>query len=193
MRQDEYRSTIPEGRSGHWRVERFTVPKVSIEGFRLALEGRPVRPGQYTRLVRDGAWDPMMSDTPAEVADVLPFVRAAEGRVLMNGLGLGVALQAVLRKPEIEAVDVVEIEPDIISLVGRHFTDRRLTIHHADAFTIQWPPGKRWDFVWHDIWPSICSDHLAQMRRLRRRYAERTTWQGGWAEMECRSPRFIRP
>lgn len=180
---EEYKVAIPEGKSGEWKVERFVVPEQSIEGFRCAQEGRPVDPGTYTRLIKDGAWNVMMSDTPAEISDHLDFIHRATGRCLLNGLGLGVVLKALLTKPEVIHIDVVEIEQDIINLVWPTYQNGdRITLHHDDAFSIQWSKDKRWDCIWHDIWPSICTDNLPEIAKLKHKYARRAKYQAAWVE-----------
>lgn len=122
-----------------------------------------------------------MSDTPAEMRDHLVAVHRARGSVLINGLGLGMYLQAVLAKPEVADVTVVEIAPEVIRLVGPTYaSDPRLTIVCADAFAYEPPKGKRYQCVWHDIWPDINVDDLAQHARLLRKYGRRADWQGAW-------------
>jgi hypothetical protein len=69
----------------------------------------------------------------------------------------------------------------VIALVGPHYArDPRVTIHHADAYTIRWPVGIRWDVAWHDIWADMCEDNLPGMATLHRRYGRRVEWQGSW-------------
>jgi spermidine synthase len=129
-----------------------------------------------------------MSDTPAELEDMYYFVYHAKGKVLINGLGLGAAVQAVLSKPEVEHVTVIEISEDVIKLVADHYLKRygdRLTIIHADALTWQPPKGQKFDTVWHDIWDSICTDNLEEMGRLHRRYGKRAAWQASWCREQC--------
>ena len=182
------KAVVPEGQHGEWRVEQFVIPEdeTDLYNMRLLFSGygsRRVKPGTYTRLIRGHMFDPMMSDTPAEIRDCLPLFRALEnhgGRVLMNGLGLGLTVQAALSLPTVEHIDVVEIESDIISLVAPHYSDPRLTIHEGDALTYKFPKGTRWNVVWHDIWPSICGDNAEAMGRLNRRYGRRCNWQGAW-------------
>mgnify|MGYP001566944409 CR=1 FL=1 len=124
-----------------------------------------------------------MSDTPAEAHEHHRFYHMARGRVLINGLGLGFALAAILRKPEVEHVTVVERSPDVISLVAPTYaTDPRVTITRADAMTWRPPSGTRYGAVWHDIWTTICDDNKPEMTRLRRAYGRRTAWQGCWSE-----------
>lgn len=127
----------------------------------------------------------IMSDTPDELRDFQMAVLRAKGHILINGLGLGCVVTACLRKPEVETATVIEIDSDVIALVGSHFTDDRLTIINADAFQYQPPKGQRYQMVWHDIWDSICSDNLPQMHRLHRKYGRRADWQGSWSRELC--------
>lgn len=183
--------SVPEGISGPWSVKRIVVSDedAKFENLRACFgSGRPIRPGTYTRLSRGGTT--VMSDVPAEKRDHVAFVRVARGDVLINGLGLGMVLQAVLLKPEVLSVTVVEKSADVIALVGDVYrNDPRLTIVEADAYTFQPPKGVRYGAVWHDIWDDICSDNLKGMGRLHRKYGRRTDWQGSWAKEICQAQR----
>lgn len=178
---ESYRVQVPEGASGNVSVERFEVRADSFENMRLALTGRACAPGIYTALYRNGElW---MSDTSAEWNDhrsaVFQIMRRG-GRVLINGLGLGMVVQAALRDADVEHVDVVELDSDVIALVGPTYEGSRCTIHQADAYAIPWPTGTRWSVAWHDIWLDLCVDNLAEMSRLHRKYGRRVDWQGSW-------------
>ena len=175
---------IPEGKSGDWEINHFTVEQNDPKALYYALHGRPVPPGSYTRLLHNGSV--IMSSTPAEMDDHKALFKNAHGKVLINGLGLGVVLVKLLSKNNCTSIDIVEVSEDVINLVKPYYPDPRITIYHADAFTVQWPKSKRWDIIWHDIWASICADNLSEMRRLRRKYAHRCNWQGFWCEQECR-------
>lgn len=180
---------IPEGTSGDWRVQKFEVDcDNSIEAFRLALKGRPITSGTYTKLTHHGSV--IMSDTPAECRDLWPLVRAVNQmqpeRVLLNGLGLGVAVLCILPCASIKRIDIVEMSTDVMWLVARHLPEKqRITIHIHDAYTKEWPKGERWDIVWHDIWDNIPNeDDAGDITRLKRKYGHRCQWQGVWAEKE---------
>src|SRR5262245_28038668 len=181
--------TVPEGELDGIAVERFEVPKKSLEGLRQALIGRPVAPGTYTRLVEGHRrW---LSATPAEKRDhAAAVIRIAEPhvrRVVINGLGLGMVLQAALSFDHVEHVDVVELDERVIKLIGPHYTkDPRVAIIHADAYDqmSRWPRGTRWDVGWSDIWPDMCADDLADMARLRRSYGRRCSWHDCWGRQE---------
>lgn len=147
--------------------------------FSIIRDGpRRCPPGRYVRLMRDGRC--IMSNTPAEMEDLYPLRRHARGEVLINGLGLGIAAQAALKKEEVKSVTVVEISADVISLVAPAIADPRLTVIHADAYEFQIPKGARYDAVWHDIWDDLCADNLPMMTRLHRKYGHRTDWQRSW-------------
>jgi hypothetical protein len=178
--------SIPEGESGDWKVVRYTVTETDAMMFnlRLARDGqrrRIVPPGTYTKLIHKGE-GVVMSDTPAEGWEHQDLYRQARGKVLLNGLGLGFALSAILAKPQVESVTVIEKAPDVIKLVGPAFAGNpRVKIIEADALTWRPPKGERFDVVWHDIWTTIGHDNKPQMTQLRRAYARKTGWQGCWS------------
>ena len=182
---------IPDGERGAWKVETFTVTKEDLAFFNLraALKGdnRSMLPGTYKKLTRGNQI--IMSNTRAEIRDLVPFIRRAKqgGHILINGLGLGVALAAILESPEVLSVTVIEKSEDVIALVAKHYEkDDRVTVIHADAFLFKPPKGKRYNAVWHDIWDGICSDNLPEMAKLHRKYGRITDWQRSWGRAECR-------
>jgi hypothetical protein len=180
---------VPEGNSGPWSVKRFTVVPNARGLFSFALKGRPIPPGEYTQLIHERRGC-VMSDTPAEMSDHYDFVQQAKGNVLLNGLGIGMALNAILKNKnegrQVERITVVEIDRDVIDLVGPHYgVDPRVEIVHASAFDYQPPKNMRYHAVWHDIWDFICPDNLVEMAALHRKYGRRTDWQGSWCRAEC--------
>ena len=172
---------IPEGKRGPWTVERFEVPKNALRLFQYGA--RVPQPGVYTRLLRGQHC--VMSDTSAEMRDHYGAVINAKGHILLNGLGIGMLLKGCLKKPEVTKATVIEIAPDVIALVGPHYTDPRVEIIRADAYAYQPPKGVRYGMVWHDIWSDICSDNLEGMKKLHRKYGRRADWQGSWCRYEC--------
>jgi len=187
----KYKVTIPAGASGDWRIEHIVISELDSQFSRLravANEGRGyVPPGSYIRLMRNDTL--VMSDTPDEVADHLTAIFRATRCCLVNGLGLGMVTDAILKQPSVEHVTVVDASEDVIKLVGptlkaRH--GRRLTIVHGDAFGFPLLLQDRYGMVWHDIWDTISPDNVAEMTRLKRKYGRRADWQGCWAEDQCR-------
>lgn len=220
--QEAYGSTMDEGRTEHWIVQRFDITEQ--DAIRFLLESatggsRPVLPGEYRRLMhfpkgvpdnltRDSFRIPqgdgsriMMSDILPEIADHMDAIKAARGRCLVNGLGLGVVVEAMLRKPEVDRVEVVERDAEVIQLVGTQlfakYGTQRLTIHAYDAFAFAHHYDtmadrlaasdlpQKFSVVWHDIWPDIHHSNLRGMQRLREMYQPHCAWQGCWAEREC--------
>lgn len=178
---------VPVGVSGEWRIEEFEVVDDSLGEIRAILKRDPfehVPPGKYKRLMRNS--DVIMSNTPMEIETNIDFIRNAKGNVLINGLGMGMVLTAILDKPEVESVTVIESSPDVIALTGPTFIDHpKLTIINCCAFEYKPPKGKRYDAVWHDIWDYLCGDNVAEMRRLHRKYSRRSEWQGSWGYRIC--------
>lgn len=189
---------IPEGETEHWKVERFTV---SAEDEKLGAMramvgfgggGRYVPEGTYTRLIRKNAGSfhgPMMSDTPDELRDHFEPLYQARGVCLVSGLGLGCVVKGMLEKRDkeggyaVQRVIVLEVEADVIKLVGTHLKERygdRLEIRCHDALKYVPPSGEHYNVVWHDIWPDICVDNLKTMGTLHRKYGRRCEWQGSW-------------
>lgn len=190
----EYQVDMPEATKGVWSVKKINIRSddlgLIIANLRMEIlqrEHRRVEPGTYTGLYRNGH-EIMMSDTPAEIQDhleVIQKIRDAGGRVLIAGLGLGMVLKAALTVPDVEHVDVVEIDPDIIHLVGPYYThDPRVTIHHGDIFQIQFPVDAHWEVAWFDIWDSINPVYLEDMKLLTRKFAKKVDWSGCWSRDE---------
>lgn len=183
---------VPCGRKGQWSVERFSIDKHGSAmhnmrcNFSPGMGRRTVREGEYTRLMFGASV--VMSDTDAEKMDHEHAVMRASGRVLINGLGLGMVLNSCLLKPEVEHAIVVELSEDVIALVAPVYREKfgdRLTIVNANALDFTPPKGIRFGMVWHDIWTNICADNLTQMKALHRKYGRRCDWQGSWARYLC--------
>lgn len=196
---------------GSARLRPFTVSphEAYIDRLRAELNdsrgGRWTPPGDYIMLsLRNeaGDWYTMMSDTPDEANDHAEVIHMAwqwGGRVLIHGLGLGCVLSAVLASPHVTHVDVVEINEDVIALVGPYFQssvdEGRLTIHHDNCATKRWTPGTRWSIVWHDIWSQISEDNLLDdseaewgisYATMHRKFGGRCIWQGSWGWKQAR-------
>ena len=176
---------VPDGVSGEWKVESFTVQEKELSQMISMMKyGRGVPAGNYKKLTRNGYL--VMSNTPDEISDFWRFACRAKGSVLVNGLGLGVLLKALLNKPEITEVIVIEKSSDVIKLVGEtYLKDSRVTIINADAFDYKPPKGKRFNAVWHDIWDDICGDNLPEMKTLHRKYGRKTNYQESWCRYRC--------
>jgi len=177
--------SLPDIKKGDWTIEKFTVDRTD---FQSLFAGRVVPLGEtFTRLCQNKTV--VMSDTPAERRDHSYAIFKATGSCLLNGLGIGMILKNILKKPDVTDVTVIELSQDLIDVVGPHYTDPRVTIICADALMYKPPKGKRYNMVWHDIWSFICSDNLEDMKKLHRKYGRRCDWQGSWCRDECERQR----
>lgn len=185
--------------SGKWTIKPFSVDDraAGIDALRSLGDGggRYTPSGNYLMLHEGGEGEdaysgPMMSNTPDEIIDHSPIFDYAEGRVLVTGLGLSCVVSGLLTKPEVTHIDVVELDPDVIKMVGPAYAEEdRVTIHEGNALTIELP-NLRWDYAWHDIWATISDKNLdpedaeyggLTYRKLFERYAGRADRQMAWA------------
>lgn len=184
---------LPGGTSGDVTIKAIEVSpeEAAFAGLRAMLSGRgSVKPGTYTGLYRRGGlW---MSNTRDEQRDHLPVIwqaRYGARTALVAGLGIGMVIAGLLAAG-IKHIDVVEIDPDVIALVGPKVTEMAeqygatVEIHEADIFAVTWPKGTHWDVAWFDIWQDMCSDNLPEMTKLARSYGRRASWKGFWGREE---------
>lgn len=173
---------VPEGTSGVWRIERKHVAPSKISILQdIFHSGRYVPEGDYTFLYRGGTL--VMSDTPDEKRDHLDPVIKAKGNCLIAGLGIGMVLNAIALKPEVEHIDVVELSEDVIKLVGKYYQDlypNRITIHNVSIFDFK--PTIHYDVAWFDIWDDLCEDNLEEMAKLHRKFGKKADWKGSWGK-----------
>jgi predicted membrane-bound spermidine synthase len=101
--------------------------------------------------------------------------------VLVTGLGLGCVVRGLLAKPEVDHIDVVELDGAIIDVVGAEFAaEPRVTIHHHNALTFP-VEGRSWDVAWHDIWCER-NDGLDMLHaKMIHHFADACPQQGAWA------------
>jgi hypothetical protein len=186
---ENYQVDVPAGKSGDWEVRKFEVTPEDEARQRIRAsfrDGRFVPAGIYTGIYRGK--QTVMSDTPDEIRDHRQAIRRATGHCLVNGLGIGMVAAAMLRKPEVTKVTVIELSADVIALVAPHWKAKygdRIEIIQSDAMAYQPPKGVRYGCVWHDIWDDICADNLEDMKKLHRKYGRRCEWQGSWCRAEC--------
>src|SRR4051812_33502665 len=91
--------------------------------------GQPV---DFHVLIGDGG-GVMTSDKPDEIYIQYIAFHAMYGRVLVGGLGLGMAANMIAAMPDVASVTVIEKEPDIIQLVGENL-DGKVNVIEADLF-----------------------------------------------------------
>jgi hypothetical protein len=161
-----------EERHGIAVVKRFFFDetKMAIWNMRQSRNGAMFRciNGHYCQLFVNN--ELMMSDTPMERQSNLNFVRNANGRILIAGLGLGMIIHNILQRPEVQEVIVIEKYQDVIDLVQPKIQHPKLKVICADIF--EWKPdkGDLFDVIYFDIWPEISTDNLKEISRLHNRF-----------------------
>lgn len=169
---------VKPGTSEHFRIDEFTIDSEHARAFNLRemwnRTRRFVKLGTYTRLCGDGR-GVIMSNTTAEIDDHREAVNLAQGDVFIAGLGIGMVLEAMLSKADVHSITVLEIEPEIIGLVAPYYADEpKVSILCGNAWEpTALPDGKRFDFLYFDIWDTICGDNYGEMKDLNRLYRSR--------------------
>ncbi|HSR66820.1 MAG TPA: polyamine aminopropyltransferase [Acidobacteriota bacterium] len=135
---------------------------------------------------------------------VHPAMKAAAARhqVLILGGGDGLALREVLKHPEVEAVDLVDLDPAMTRLGRNHpvllqlnqeaFEDERVTVVNQDAYAFLDESSQIYDVIIVDL-PDPKSVELARLYSLEfYSLASRQLAQGGVLVTQATSPLFAR-
>jgi hypothetical protein len=165
------------------------------------LEGHPRELVIERFLPEDRQYVPIMSDTPAEIVEQQDALRDATGRVLITGLGLACIPHALLRKPDVTHIDIIEIDPEVIALTGKYLLaeaerfGKTVEIHQGSAIDPDeiFGTSVEWDYAWHDIWSQISDDNLDDSTaehgisyyQIFDLYSLRVGDQGAWAYAEA--------
>jgi len=198
---DNMADLLPVGRKGDAILEHFEVSEADAKFTRMreVVTGgreRSLLPGRYAKLLVGGQL--MMTDTRMEQETNLQLIRRARGDVFIAGLGLGMVLVPLLKKPEVNTVLVVEKSQDVIDLVSPHLLNmdvEKLFIFQGDIFT--WNPDPSWlfDVVYFDIWPTITGDNYEEIKKLHARYRPHLKtggWMASWVEEQVKDLHFGR-
>ena len=106
-------------------------------------------------------WETWMSVTPMELESHMIPVDAATGYTVIAGLGMGLAVHNICRKPEVTKVTVLEKDPQVINLFRRFALPEtwdgweKVEIIQADA--LNWKPDQPVQFLYADIWKHVGS------------------------------------
>jgi spermidine synthase len=175
---------LPEGKQGIAEIKHIEVTKKDESWTRIRAAMHPeeyVEAGHYVQLLINGSV--MMSDTQMEKRSNIGVICEARGHVLIAGLGMGMILPPILARKEVKSVTVIEKSRDVIDLVEPSLLKikggRKLKVIEADIF--DWKPekGTKFDVIYFDIWPNICTDNLLGMATLHQRFAKCKA-PGGW-------------
>ena len=188
---------VPPGEQGVAKIDHFEVSKRASEftSIRAAMGRRDeyVPEGKYVRLTVKGH-GLMMTDTRMEQVTNYDVIHNAKGKVLIMGLGIGMVLIPILKKPEVTSVTVIEKYQDVVDLVIPALRAKvpeasKLGVIVADALEWMPPKGVKFDTLYFDLWADICTDNLEEITFLKRRFARRKNpgaWMGAWVEDKLR-------
>lgn len=181
---------VPEGEQGLATVKHFTVSKHDSAFTAIRAMQHPgsyVPEGSYAQLLVGRTL--MMSDTSMERRSNVGFTWKAHGKVLVAGLGLGLILFAIADEPKVEHITVIEKYQDVIDLVSPAVKAKlgdKVTIICADIFDWRPAKGTKFNTIYFDIWPDICTDNLKDMEKLHRAFASKldksdpARWMDSW-------------
>ena len=123
---------IPEASSGLWTVVR------DEERDCLAL-------------YHEGERQIWMATEQVEIDEQQRFLEKARGKVLIAGLGLGVAPVLADEKRGVTQIDVVEIDNDIIKLVWEHIQTRKMNLIRGDICEVLASRATKYDVIYCDL------------------------------------------
>lgn len=194
---------IPEGVSGEYAVEHYSIPEdearlaVTVATYNRDYLGREIFAGDFCKLTHKD--EILMSDSGGERYSNTEIVHNAYGNVLIAGLGLGMVLCAILPKPAVRSVTVVEISPDVCRLVlphlakylGKHFA--KLSVVQDDIYN--YVPNRKFNIIYFDIWGNYSGDDYEKTKILHRRYSkylDRTNghWMDSWMRWHMKELHF---
>ncbi len=158
---------FPETASSHWRLTHYTYKPyeafirddIDIDPYlrEVPLVGYFRERFSYPAVEQDGReW---MAVKPSEIATMTPALTRISGRVVTFGLGLGYFAFMASEKPEVTEIDVVERDPEVISLFTKYilpqFPNRhKVQIIKCDAFDFlrNRMSQKEYDYAFVDLW-----------------------------------------
>lgn len=140
---------VPYRRGGYWHMEGTG----GYEFYTIRRRGLTVTSLQR-RVPGRRRWQTWMVDDPLHWNAMREIVMdLPPGRLLVAGLGLGLFAHHLQERPDITDIEVVEIDPDVISLVTPTLpTDPRLRIVEGDYYaridnTDDVPDAVLWDLA----------------------------------------------
>jgi len=186
-------------KSEHFEIRIRSLTKSTLQNmqFRDIINGRREsiyqELGSIVQLLNESG-EVMMADTEMERRTNRPFLRNANGDVLIAGLGLGMIIMAIQDNDNIDSITIIEIEQEIIDLVAVQLPlNDKVIIIRDDILT--WKPqnGIKFDTIYFDIWNTVCGDNYEDMKLLNRRFGRRLNrdnsncWMSSWRYDEVKA------
>ena len=169
-------------------IKRFSIDEEGrkMANLRAIMNYQPgfmgVSEGDYVKLHVNGTL--MMSDTSMERRTNYEFVKNARGDVMIAGLGIGLILENIKEKVksgEVKSITIYEKYQDVIDLVYPKYNDMPLKVICQDIMEYKPSKDEKYDTLYFDIWPDICTDNLNDIAILHQRWKNHKR-KGGWMD-----------
>lgn len=178
--------SVKIGTYGLWTIHRAYVPPENPSRARVGFPILTSLHRMTTSSLHTQFGEVVMEDSQEELRKHLPIWMRGRGRILISGLGLGCVVRGLLANPQVEHIDVVEIDATICRVVGEAFLNEpRVRILNGDARNWPWAKNVRWDFAWHDCHVDDSGNglelHKLHVELLQRFDSHVRHQQGAWA------------
>lgn len=167
------------GSYGRWSIDRYPAAK-GIAGYFLPA---PYQPSGW--VIKHDNRNTWMSITRMEIESHMPHLAAAEGHVVIMGLGMGFALYNIAKNPKVTKVTVVEHDLNIVGMMDKATKWRSWPGHEkvelvvANALTYQ--TDEEVDFLYADIWRHLgAHEALEQTQQIQHNIGAKTV--GFWGQ-----------
>lgn len=121
----------------------------------------------HLKEIGQGTW---MSSMPQEIEQHHRQLAGMKGRVLVGGLGLGLAVAILEGVEAITEIVVVEKNSELLQLVGKFIPKDKTKLLHFDLYEYLKRDRETFDFAFYDIWQStgehVLTEHVMPLRRL---------------------------
>ena len=150
-----------------------------------------VTAGQYVKLSVNNIL--MMSDTDMEKRTNYEFISNAKGDVMIAGLGIGLILHNLEKKVktgEVKSITVYEKYQDVIDLITPYYKHLPLTVKCEDILNYLPPKEEIYDTIYFDIWPTIDTNNLKDIRILHNRWKfhkRQDGWMDSWVKQKLQN------
>ena len=150
-----------------------------------------VTAGQYIKLSVNNIL--MMSDTDMEKRTNYEFISNAKGDVMIAGLGIGLILHNLEKKVktgEVKSITVYEKYQDVIDLITPYYKHLPITVKCEDILNYLPPKEEIYDTIYFDIWPTIDTDNLKDIRILHNRWKfhkRQDGWMDSWVKQKLQN------
>ena len=150
-----------------------------------------VTAGQYVKLSVKNIL--MMSDTDMEKRTNYEFISNAKGDVMIAGLGIGLILHNLEKKVktgEVKSITVYEKYQDVIDLITPYYKHLPITVKCEDILNYLPPKEEIYDTIYFDIWPTIDTGNLKDIRILHNRWKfhkRQDGWMDSWVKQKLQN------